>query len=89
MKNFFTILLFLVIIGVAGYFLFGIIANNKDAYLFRIGHASSATGDFSNNYALLYEGTGSSPNNCLILKTSKVESNEINKHPKNIDEVKW
>ena len=51
-------------------------SNNKNVCLFQIGHATSATGDFSNSYRLIYKGTGSSPNNYLqlIANTSSTDT---------------
>ena len=51
-------------------------ANNVDVPLFQLGHATSATGAFSNHYRLVYKGTGSSPNNYLqlIANTSSTDT---------------
>lgn len=51
-------------------------ANNVDVPLFQLGHATSATGTFSNHYRLVYKGTGSSPNNYLqlIANTSSTDT---------------
>lgn len=44
-------------------------ANNKDCYLFEIGHGTSAGTVSGNSYVLEYHGTGSSPENTLRLLT--------------------
>lgn len=46
-------------------------ANNVDAPLFQMGHATSASGTISNYYKLVYKGTGASPNNYLQLVAYK------------------
>lgn len=46
-------------------------ANNVDAPLFQMGHATSATGTIGNYYKLVYKGTGASPNNYLQLVAYK------------------
>lgn len=43
---------------------------NKDAIFFDIGHASSETATITNHYKLLYNGTGTAPNNYLQLIAS-------------------
>ena len=45
-------------------------SNNANVYIWQVGHATSESGSFSNNYVLQYYGEGASPNNYLILKTS-------------------
>lgn len=55
-------------------------ANNVDAQLFQMGHATSATGAITNGYKLVYKGTGSSPNNyfkLIAINSSSVESDAI------------
>lgn len=42
-------------------------SNNKDAILFSLGHGTSATATPSSGYQLIYKGTGSDPNNNLLL----------------------
>ena len=44
-------------------------ANNKDCYLFEIGHGTSAGTVSGNSYVLEYHGSGSSPENTLRLLT--------------------
>ena len=46
-------------------------ANNVDAPLFQMGHATSASGTISNYYKLVYKGTGALPNNYLQLVAYK------------------
>jgi hypothetical protein len=47
--------------------MFKLVSNNQDAIFFDIGHGSSATATPSSDYQLKYVGTGSDPNNTLVL----------------------
>lgn len=44
-----------------------LVSNNQDAIFFDVGHGTSATATPSSNFQLKYIGTGSDPNNMLVL----------------------
>lgn len=50
---------------------------NQDVIALQVGHASSETGAFSNNYKLIYKGINSTPNNYLQLMANNSSTDTI------------